>query len=304
MPLYRDRNLGNPSCSDAAWHRWHGRGWAQAHLGHSPVQDNTALLGEGLLGAQQVVNEQRDAGKAVPFQSVQVLQGRGTQGQWPPLLGGPEPREMRDGRQSRQRRCSLMPCHRPGAFLRGGPAPKTVPLACCTDCVLSMARFSSAKEASDVAASSSPPKAIPPWSGRRGGAGRSPGPTHVSGLDDEVPGLAIPQHRQHVLLLALALPHQEVPGVCQQLGHLCPWDGPMVPQLLMQGLLHLWHELQGWRELAGVGRGKGHSASLPGEATRTDGGQLGWGGLSLSHLCPSSSQTTCVALEPPEQATD
>lgn len=202
-----------------------------------------------------------------------------------------------------------MPCHRPGALLGGGPTPKTVPLACCTDCVLSMAPFSPAKEASDVAASSSPPKAIPPW-GRGGGQGRegrSPGPTHVSGLDDEVPGLAIPQHRQHVLLLALALPHQEVPGVCQQLGHLCPWDGPMVPQLLVQGLLHLWHELQGWRELAGAGCGKEGSFSQFARGGHQDrqgsAGGMG-GGLSLSHLCRSSSQTTGVALEPPEQATD
>lgn len=66
-------------------------GWVQAHLGHGSAQDNTTLLGEGLLGAQQVVNEQRDAGKALTFQPVQVLQGRGTWGQQPPLLRGPKP---------------------------------------------------------------------------------------------------------------------------------------------------------------------------------------------------------------------
>lgn len=48
-------------------------GQSQPHLGHRPVQDNTALLGKGLLGGQQVVDEQRNAGKAIPFQSVQVL---------------------------------------------------------------------------------------------------------------------------------------------------------------------------------------------------------------------------------------
>lgn len=80
----------------------------------------------------------------------------------------------------------------------------------------------------------------------RGGLGSRP--THVGRLDDEVPGLAIPHHRQHILLLALALPHQEVPGLRQQLSHFCPWDGSVVPQLLMQWLLHLWHELQRWGE--------------------------------------------------------
>lgn len=107
-----------------------------------------------------------------------------------------------------------------------------------------------------MAASSSPLKTIPLQRGGQGREGLNPGPTHVSRLDDEVPGLAIPQHRQHILLLALALPHQEVPGVCQQLRHLCPWDCPMVPQLLMQGLLYLWNELQWWRELAGAGEGQ------------------------------------------------
>lgn len=42
-------------------------------LGHRPEQDNTTLLCKGLLGGQQVSDEQRDAGKAVPFQPVQVI---------------------------------------------------------------------------------------------------------------------------------------------------------------------------------------------------------------------------------------
>lgn len=39
--------------------------------------------------------------------------------------------------------------------------------------------------------------------------------THVSSLDDEVPELPIPQHTEHVLLLALALSHQEVSTAAQ-----------------------------------------------------------------------------------------
>lgn len=51
----------------------HGPGWPQAHLGHCPEQDDTTLLRKGLLGGQQVSDEQRDAGEAIPFQPVQVL---------------------------------------------------------------------------------------------------------------------------------------------------------------------------------------------------------------------------------------
>lgn len=46
-----------------------------------------------------MVYEQGDAGKAISFQSVQVLRGRGTWGQQPPLLRGPEPWE-RGGRKN------------------------------------------------------------------------------------------------------------------------------------------------------------------------------------------------------------
>lgn len=77
--LYEDRrpttrDLESPSCPilcldprspTLAWEAW--AGWAQAHLGHGSVQDNSTLLGEGLLGAQQVVYEQGDAGKTVAF---------------------------------------------------------------------------------------------------------------------------------------------------------------------------------------------------------------------------------------------
>jgi len=60
-----------------------------------------------------------------------------------------------------------------------------------------------------------------------------------------VPGLPIPQHAEHILLLPLALPHQEVPAAFQQLLHLRARDGPVVPGLLAQRLLHLRDEGHG-----------------------------------------------------------
>lgn len=91
--------------------------------------------------------------------------------------------------------------------------------------------------------------------------GSGPGPTHISRLDDEVSGLAVPQHGQHILLLALALPHDEVPRLYQQLSHLCSWNGSVVPQLLMQWFLHLGHKLQRWGELGRDEEERGGSLS-------------------------------------------
>lgn len=90
-----------------------GAAGAQAYLVHSPAQDNAALLGEGLLGAQQVVDEQGNGGKAIALQSVQVLRGKGSWGQQPSLLRGPEPwgegagssREKGSAQDGRQRHC-------------------------------------------------------------------------------------------------------------------------------------------------------------------------------------------------------
>lgn len=48
---------------------------AHPHLEHSSGQDDATLAGDGLLALQQVVDEQRDGGKAVTLQPVQVLQG-------------------------------------------------------------------------------------------------------------------------------------------------------------------------------------------------------------------------------------
>lgn len=50
-----------------------------------------------------MVYEQGDAGKAISFQSVQVLQGRGIWGQQPPLLRGPEPWERRGRKNGREK---------------------------------------------------------------------------------------------------------------------------------------------------------------------------------------------------------
>jgi hypothetical protein len=122
--------------------------------------------------------------------------------------------------------------------------------------VVSVAPSSWAREELSKTYQLSLPSRSFPWGRGRERRNRGPkgwglGPTHICGLDDEVAGQAVPQHGQHVLLLALALPNQEVSGVCQQLSHLRPRDGPMVPQLLLQRLLHLWNELQRWGELGG-----------------------------------------------------
>jgi len=90
-----------------------------------------------------------------------------------------------------------------------------------------------------------------------------PAVTHVGSLDDEVPQLPVPQHAEHVLLLALALPHQEVPAAAQQLLHLQAWDGPVVPDLLAQRLLHLRDEGHGGRQLDGDG---GEPSRAPGSS--------------------------------------
>lgn len=209
-----------------------------------------------------MVDEQGDAGKTVSFQSVQVLWGRGSWGQQPPLLRGLEPWDRR-GRATGRKGRDLPQRHylvahaksAPPSFRRvhtgglshycvAGPWWSLWPLSALPGRQLLFY----------------PLKVIPLKGGGGGrGEGSGPGPTHICGLDDEVSGLAVPQHGQHVLLLALAFPDQEVPRVCQQLSHLCPRDGPMVPQLLMQGLLHLWNELQRWGELE---RGRGMEGSL------------------------------------------
>lgn len=101
----------NPAPQGLPWAG--GAAGAQAYLVHSPAQDNAALLGEGLLGAQQVVDEQGNGGKAIALQSVQVLRGKGSWGQQPSLLRGPEPwgegagssREKGSAQDGRQRHC-------------------------------------------------------------------------------------------------------------------------------------------------------------------------------------------------------
>lgn len=120
-----------------------------------------------------------------------------------------------------------------------------------------------------------------------------------------MPGLAVPKHRQHILLLALALPHQKVPALCQQLSHLRPWDGPVVPQLLMKGLLHLRNELQRWGKL-GRSRGGVRGVTQPAGQGRPL-NQLGVNGVSVSHAPQSlhTSQEAGTALHrPPELAVE
>lgn len=75
--------------------------------------------------------------------------------------------------------------------------------------------------------------------------------TRLAALNDEMAALSTPVDGQHVLPLALALPHQIVPVVLQQLQHLHARDGAVVPALLPQGLLDLRHQLHGGGHLGG-----------------------------------------------------
>lgn len=74
--------------------------------------------------------------------------------------------------------------------------------------------------------------------------------THVCTLNEEVPALTTPVHRQHIFLFALAFSNQEVPIVLQQFLNLQTGDGTVIPALLGQGLLHLGHRRQGGGNLA------------------------------------------------------
>lgn len=66
----------------------------------------------------------------------------------------------------------------------------------------------------------------------------------------------IPLRREHIARLLLTLPHQEVPVVLQQLLHLQPGDGTVVPVLLLQRTVLLLHQAAGWRYLEARGEKK------------------------------------------------
>lgn len=65
--------------------------------------------------------------------------------------------------------------------------------------------------------------------------------TYIWVLNEEVFAGAVPLHRQHIALLLLTLPHQEVPVVLQQLLDLQSGDGSVVPVLLSQRTVHVLH---------------------------------------------------------------
>lgn len=63
-------------------------------------------------------------------------------------------------------------------------------------------------------------------------------PAYIGVLDDEMPPLVVGEHRQDVLArFPVALPHQEVALLPQQLLRLGPGNGAVVPLLLRQGAL-------------------------------------------------------------------
>lgn len=63
----------------------------------------------------------------------------------------------------------------------------------------------------------------------------------------------IPLRREHIARLLLTLPYQEVPVVLQQLLHLQPGDGTVVPVLVLQRTLLLLHQAAGWTHLEARG---------------------------------------------------
>lgn len=73
---------------------------------------------------------------------------------------------------------------------------------------------------------------------------------------------AIPLRREHIAWLILTLPHQEVPVVLQQLLHLQPGDGTVVPVLLLQRTVLLLHQAAGWRPLEAGGEKKAKSLNV------------------------------------------
>lgn len=66
--------------------------------------------------------------------------------------------------------------------------------------------------------------------------------TYIRVLNEEVLAGSVPLHRQHITVLFLTLPHQEVSIVLQQLLDLQSGDGSVVPVLLSQRTVHVLHK--------------------------------------------------------------
>lgn len=62
--------------------------------------------------------------------------------------------------------------------------------------------------------------------------------TYIRVLNEEVLARSFPLHRDDIHLFLLTLPHQKVSVVLEQLLHLQPGNGPVVPVLLRQGPVH------------------------------------------------------------------
>lgn len=65
--------------------------------------------------------------------------------------------------------------------------------------------------------------------------------TYICVLNEEMFAGSIPLHREHITLLLLTLPHQEVSVILQQLLDLQSGNGSVVPVLLPQRTIHLLH---------------------------------------------------------------
>lgn len=69
--------------------------------------------------------------------------------------------------------------------------------------------------------------------------------TYISVLNEEMLAGSIPLHREHITVLLLTLPHQEVSVILQQLLDFQSGNSSVVPVLLPQRTIHLLHQGEG-----------------------------------------------------------
>lgn len=81
--------------------------------------------------------------------------------------------------------------------------------------------------------------------------------TYIRVLNEEVLARSFPLHRDDIHLFFLTHPHQKVSVVLEQLLHLQPGNGSVVPVLLRQGPIHFLHGGGDWANLEAGGGGQG-----------------------------------------------
>lgn len=73
--------------------------------------------------------------------------------------------------------------------------------------------------------------------------------TYIHVLNEKMLAGSIPKHREHITLLLVTLPHQEVSIILQQLLDFKSGDGSVVPVLLPQRTIHLLHSVKARKHL-------------------------------------------------------